>query len=640
MLNECRFNAPLDPTRHYNDDNHQDSDVIAFNPRLHCFRKEQLDVVGYSIHQSCWRLLENQAERHGVKFLNNPQYTDFLYQLYQSAFDGSGREYTNEFGGLLDLDKIRFGGYSISPVLHDAVFDPADIKQISILIRQARDQAVVPLKESPIFGRVRNLNINRAKSWSSHGNSRSFLHALPFEIILMIIEYIPTASLLDFWIAFPGAPDYMPQRFWRSRFGYGMDFGHLFEFEQIWNANNIPWYTLFWKAREMTNSHTSGPPIRNRRRILPIVDQLVKLAIRYENKEVEGIEQNAEHPVLLQTDGFSLHKANLSLPPSWEIRTLHLSTVWIGSRQYICGLRINESGLGYHHHDTSERFEINMTSDGFVQEFLIHMDRFGLRGLQLITSNGSKYGIMFETSSSDELSMTVLPVGKQLIGHFDATKITAFGVDEPIPMPRDSRNSLLWRTALPPVDTTVVIDRHMYHEIVHSFAVPCNIKYNPVQYHIFRSQETLLGITAYTQYRMHMRGLEFTYKSIENSHCPPSHSPTETVSFGERDGTRVHFPIDGPSGERITDLYIITLNSLSMKPLLSLSTNRGRRFWFTDDERFSKGVLPKDMFIEKHHAPKPDEKLIGLLWASGGSDKWLSYIWNFGLLCRSTASHK
>ncbi|KAK2799739.1 hypothetical protein FQN51_006665 [Onygenales sp. PD_10] len=418
--NSGRFNALLDPTRHYNDGNQQNSDEITFKPRSRCSNEAELDIVGYSIHQSCWRLLENQAQRHGVASLMNPQYIAFLYNLYRSTFDGSGREDTNEFGGLLD-SKNRFDGYSISPVLHDAVFDPANINQISILIRQARDQAVVPLKESPIFGRVRNLNIRRAQSSSSHGNSRPSLHALPLEIISMIIEHIPTASLLDFWIAFPGAPDYMPQRFWRSRFSYGMDFGHLFEFEQIWNANNIHWYTLFWKAREIANSPTSGPPIRNRRRILPIVDQLVKLAIKYENKEVEGIDRNTEHPILLQTDGLSAHKANLPLPPSWEIRTLDLSTVRIGSRQYICGLRINESisGLGYHHHDTSERFEINIGSDGFVQEFLIHMDRFGMRGLQLITSHGCKYGRILETSSSDELSLTVLPVGKQLIGHFD-----------------------------------------------------------------------------------------------------------------------------------------------------------------------------------------------------------------------------
>ncbi|PGH28730.1 hypothetical protein GX50_08534 [[Emmonsia] crescens] len=137
-----------------------------------------------------------------------------------------------------------------------------------------------------------------------------------------------------------------------------MEFGHLFEFQQLWNGLDIQWYTLFWKVREISDSSDAGLPIRNRCRILPVVDHMVKLSIKYADKSIEGIKQDSIHPILLETDRFSAHQEKLTLPPSWEIKSLHISSIQIGSRQYISGLRINDStsGLGYHHEDSCEIF--------------------------------------------------------------------------------------------------------------------------------------------------------------------------------------------------------------------------------------------------------------------------------------------
>lgn len=228
--------------------------------------------------------------------------------------------------------------------VYDATFNPFNIKAVTVFVSRAQANTVPRMEETPISGQERNAQY--VGCCSKAFNSKPSIRTLPLEIVLMIAEKLSIQDLLNFWIASPNVPDYFPQKFWRSRFEHGMEFGHVFEFTELWHNPNAHWYTLFLKARELESLSEDGPALRSRRRILPVVDLMVELTSNYIDRPVEGQNEQPLHPILLETDGFSAHQMQLTLP--LQITSLRISFVQLGSRRYISGLRLNNdtSGLG------------------------------------------------------------------------------------------------------------------------------------------------------------------------------------------------------------------------------------------------------------------------------------------------------
>lgn len=241
----------------------------------------------------------------------------------------------------------------------------------------------------------------------------------------MIVELISLRDLLSLWIASPAAPDFLIQSFWRSRFKPGMEFGHLFEFQRLWNSPYVHWYTLFWKVQKLSTC-PPGSAIRNRRRILAVADRMVELGLKYVNQSLEGTDKAFVNPILLETNGVLSCKTHMTLPPPSEIKELHISTIELGSRRYISGIRINgrTDGLGFYHECSGEIFRIDTASHGSVREILCYMDNMGIRGLYLVTDRGRKVGRIHESAAGDQLSRGMLPMGKQLIAHIDVRHIS------------------------------------------------------------------------------------------------------------------------------------------------------------------------------------------------------------------------
>lgn len=94
--------APLDPQKHCDEENDQERDNVTFGFRSYSFPGLESSDIGYPIHESCWQLLHHQAHLHGVDDLMNPRYTHFLYRLHHSALDDPGRDWADDYGGLLD----------------------------------------------------------------------------------------------------------------------------------------------------------------------------------------------------------------------------------------------------------------------------------------------------------------------------------------------------------------------------------------------------------------------------------------------------------------------------------------------------------------------------------------------------------
>lgn len=237
----------------------------------------------------------------------------------------------------------------------------------------------------------------------------------------MIVERLSVQDVLNFWIAFPNVPDHFPQNFWRSRFARGMEFGHIFEIRDLWDTPNIHWYAIFWRMKDFASSSDVGPSIRNRRRILSVVDQMIDVVLEYVGLPLEGDKEGSLHPIVLETDGFVAHQKQLALPSPAQIKTLHVSTTQLSGRQYVCGLRINDSqkGLGYFSGHLCETFQVAPSQNGYVQKLGCYMDCMGVRGIYVTTESGWTTGIIPESHSMGRLSQGVLPLGQKLIGYFD-----------------------------------------------------------------------------------------------------------------------------------------------------------------------------------------------------------------------------
>lgn len=492
------------------------------------------------------------------------------------------------------IDILFCSGVLTSTTVSDATFNPLDTEPTSILIERAKAKNLTLLNEVPIFGRMR-MNLNQQPpTTTTRPPAERALHALPEEIISLILEHLSMRDLLSLWIASPLVPDYLPQAFWRSRFQHGMELGFFFEFRELWDTTYVHWYTLYWKAKEITSSIHRMPAIRNRRRILAMVDHTVRLTLKYVNKPAEGAPSRRPpvDPILFEANGVSSCRAEMALPPTSEIKELHISTIHFGIRRYITGLRINDSidGLGFYHPGSCETFRIDTASHGSVQEILCYVDLIGIRGLYLVTDKGQKIGRFNEPASRDLVSLGVLPIGKQLIAHLDvrykfrilvhslgilqladpslqATRLIALGTDNILTRPHDSRNQFLWHEYLPPQDVIIDRERHLYHKLLSPDNNPWKIRYNPIEYHVFNTRESLLGITGYVSGKsVNLTGLKFIYQPGDNSK-----SALTRVFYGVEEGTPMHLSIDGPGGEYLTRIHVMTTKS-TCPPILSVST--------------------------------------------------------------------
>lgn len=280
------------------------------------------------------------------------------------------------------------------------------------LVQETRASAAGPTGQKQLlFGRPR-----KRRTDSDH---YSVFEQLPLEILNVILEYLPTPDVFSLWLASSVVPDYLPPSFWKSRFAKGMDFGHLFEVIDLWDTPDIDWYALYLKARGLLST-PAGPHIRNRRRVLLMIDAIAKLMSKYIHLPVNGVDYHDIHSVLLETDGVCFHKKLISMPRPTEIYTICISTVQASNKKYVTGLQVNHKGcaLGYFHESSSVSFSVDPSSDALC-EIGCYMDKGGIRGLYFTTVTGRRLGMLLEPDVDASLSCGVLPLGQNLIGHFD-----------------------------------------------------------------------------------------------------------------------------------------------------------------------------------------------------------------------------
>lgn len=309
---------------------------------------------------------------------------------------------------------------SRSAVERDATFDPFSIGVISRLVNRARANDRGRMNHRPIFGRTRSPTHSSATSTELH----SPLDCLPPELLHIVVEHLPTRDLLNFWLACPAVPDVFPQRFWRSRFKPGMDLGYMFEVWPLWCEPSVDWYAVYWELRKLSIRPPSSGiqcQLRNRHRIVRIIDRIAELVTTYESAMQMGEEEDdLTNPTLLETNGRVLHRKSMRLPGPGEFETIHISTVRVNEREYVSGLTLNSDsyGLGYRHPSTSRTFPI-AASHGCVREVRCYMNDSGVLGMSFVTESGYSTGITPKINEAEMISQGVLPLGQRLVGHFD-----------------------------------------------------------------------------------------------------------------------------------------------------------------------------------------------------------------------------
>jgi hypothetical protein len=300
---------------------------------------------------------------------------------------------------------------------------------------------------------------------------------------------------------------------------------------------------------------------------------------------------DSQRPILLEADGYVAHQMSLPLPPGDQIKTLQIYMIRFGSRQYVSGFRLNDngSGLGYYHSCSSKTFRIDTSLNGSVREIACLMDYIGIRGLSIVTDRGWTAGVSPAPCPIGQLSHGVLPLGKYLTAHFDVCGPRRppdpwqLSIELADALVSRQLNSLLWELmhhssyrrmavtvcfarGLPPDNVAVDLERHLYHKIRRGQYIPWNIRYNPVQYNLFSSRDSLIGITRYLGYLdMNLIGFEFHYQPVNASETEP-----RRVAFGASSGTPVQFLIDDPGGEYIAGLKITTMSAGLLAPILSV----------------------------------------------------------------------
>lgn len=219
-----------------------------------------------------------------------------------------------------------------------------------------------------------------------------------------------------------------------------------------------------------------------------------------------------------------------------------------------------------------------------------------------------------------------------------ATRLKAIGICCPSNALSYTPGNILWRGSSPTKDTMVNLEVRFYSGYRVSSPRPWYVRYNPFQYYVFESQDSLIRIRGYVAFfTRNLIGMEFTYRTRNGG---------EKSSFI---GQRAHHPfdmiIDGSGGEYISEVRVCepfviggpyryrkpSQLSLSVETVLTwqIHTNRGRSCMFA---ALNPGQL-EFQEVESRYAPKPGEYIAGIVWGNGACDRDVSF-WNFGIICR------
>ncbi|KAF7594153.1 hypothetical protein BBP40_010002 [Aspergillus hancockii] len=578
------------------------------------FRTES-ELHGFGFHDSCWMLLQDRLWHT----IDSDEIARSLYdQFYCTPCpELISLQLGHDYGGAMQWHhRMMYGPPTLDCLPLHFQSDPYMVPLLEKIEENAPDVADtkkgVPAPPT-LFGDV-------------DSGYRVSLGKLSLEILHEVISYLSIEELLSLRrtsreLAQRLMFRSLPQSFWKRQFtrGHRMDF--LFpDLEQKRDWFRLYRGTMAYLKGDSPSSESYSILNRRRiRRLLEPIASLVEVDIK-RSKEPRGRRANCQefrigHWIL--SEGLktlrveNIYRADISheleyLPhgcgtPRYRIGTfpsqmtnggqIKVTTVQLGARNFI-------AGISYYPHNTETTAQhavgyeqltgqstIEVTSDAITEKLEVAFSPEGLRGIRLHFSDGIVSEWVGDTED-ENMSYGILQIPNSqtfnILAGSDAYKLTAIGIafDEP----EDEKPS----------------DGMIAQPTRADFTLPISYLWKPQQpnyrsLRVYQFQPDIEAVPYRPWTNIDFGGPDGVWLSSLTSmevHVSSEWSPINKIIFHYTDralqfgtgapGDTLTFNIDGPGGERITQIeaYTVGFREASVICTLKITTNYGREMMF------------------------------------------------------------
>lgn len=447
--------------------------------------------------------------------------------------------------------------------------------------------------------------LDRAKGKAYQNLERhntGLLEGLSPEMKLEILSYLSFGDLLSIRLvcrdlASLASLDTLPQSYWRSRFFLHQEADFLFPSF----SGATDWCRLFFATR--ASLEDGNLPLANRKRIRQLLEPIATIithragadepygpSLHTSQRSWELVDADVKQPsgLFRITDSFSgqLTSIPVDSPLSTGCRVLHhkallfaapcqrhswrlgISTVRMGARTFISGIAISSLGvcksvrhlIGYHHPASEVSIEIPFASD--INAIGVAFCAEGLTGIKFFFQTSVSSRWIGDSNGSEIAQGTMnLPDGTPgpfLFAGLDNFKIVSLGlgqlIDHPEPslnvfsgdaMDSPNVNTRLW-TPYPPMYEDVRVSPLLPSEPSTTFEPLSNIDFGgPKGMH--------LG--SVTRLAFHMESFPHPLIGMEIFYYDG-----KSMLFGSSSGCMISLFVNGPRGERVTELSVLEDN--------------------------------------------------------------------------------
>ncbi|KAK2759508.1 hypothetical protein FQN54_002987 [Arachnomyces sp. PD_36] len=594
---------------------------------------EEIDVfpgtaAGYAIHDSCWKLLraklaniENDA--HIIRALFNYLYTTPLTED-RDAFQHDDNIVFTQHDPPEHVLKLDHGRSSSEPP--EQYTDPSDILPMDEI------QKVSPGTFSyPKYWLPSQENTANPTTWPD-GSS---LFGLPLELIFHIFSYLPLTQVMHMRrvcrsFAQIASWDNLPQSFWKSRFMLGHELG--FVLPDLAHARD--WAKLFRGVQSLLK-YPQGV-LYHRRRVWEFMERIGYLAsvegsetrkllgheVSVDEKWKEGLPWGDR---VLEYKGWYLKSGELALNfppkfmsvsclsgrlaegdcmeeatndccvavhhritqfpsqvPSVSACEIGVSMIQVGQRTYISGIRYRWSGsqenaptsLGFRNLSDEKIIEISPGAN--IEAVYVAFVPRGLVGIKFSLAGGDPASDWIGQKEGANIAYGVLKPPKQfdqyyLVANLDPYKVVSLELVHPTTEIGSAQNKQIKETCL-------LHDQYMSYIWTPTIPKYHNLFLSPLKISKPARSDALFNfdfggprgemLASLTRIVLHMSfrwitGMELFYDD------------RESIMIGNP-GAELSFVIDGPGGERITDVEVATDTTRFGVVGLKLFTSHGR----------------------------------------------------------------
>ncbi|KAF9774419.1 hypothetical protein IL306_007590, partial [Fusarium sp. DS 682] len=565
--------VPTDPQNRH--DNHSgpgatmDVNLTPTKPILFT-RPDEIDTPwGYGFHESCWSI-----------FTKN--YTPNLEALFAACLSmptGANAllDWGHDYGGAASII------YENDIPVHSSRFQDL----ITLPQELQSDPYRIPGLVNAIKGAARLQNDVFLSHWEPKEqdfNSDSFSCLVP-ELLQAIVVLLPTSDVHSLRLASPVfATLELPERFWASRFQADHEFGYL---PEVHDHPPESWRAFYLSLKTWT---CGIPSIANRRRVWGIAKRLQATLTQLDGVScqgspldtwIESVSENSDPDKKFEA-GVSWHTAARAVaepdqffsygcrvlraraiyfPEPVKLRRMTVSFVKTVAGRFISGFRLTDHHgcchtIGYQHEDAMVL--IPLTSGEPIQGWELALDISGVKGIAVVYNNGTLSSWAGESAGLPRWRLTGTQAVSAVKAEFDALKLVSLSRDKS-PNQENWLNNCLWYPEVP--KEGFVFNGSRGNDPPPEFNLPMTTVFfgESDGRHVSSLSEVVIWIFDIC----HVAGIEFRFTDSSHNrylgHIGPFDENYPVLrNFDNSHDSTVSFPIDGPSGERLSSLEIKT----------------------------------------------------------------------------------